>query len=731
MLVFEDLHWADDGLLEFIDGLVDRASGIPLLVLCTSRPELLVRRPAWGGGKANASTLSLAALSDDETARLIAEHLSQAVLPAEMQRTLLRRADGNPLFAEEYIRMLKDRGLLRRDGETWRLERSDVEVPETVQGIIAARLDALRPEEKTLLQAASVVGKVFWLGAVAAIAGLPRHEAEELLHGLERKELVRRDRRPSVEGETEYSVRHVLVRDVAYGQIPRAVRADLHLGAAAWIVSLGDDRAEDRAEMLAHHYVSALELTRAAGGDTTPVETPARIALREAGRRAYGLSALESSAAFYSRALELWPEDDAEYPRLLLELGRALSWLRAEGEPELQEAADRFLAAGEIEAAAEATASLGDLCRFNGQQQESLGHHERALELVAGLPETRVTAWIRALAWRAALLAGVHVPLEESKRILSLAEEFGGTEEVLMARITFGTAYASSGDPYSAIDTFEQALELARETNSHLVGRAGVNLASMLSTVGDLERASGLHREGLELTRRYGSRMEYWLSVECALDDYIAGDWDTAIARARSYLARDAVKQFMDSTAHHVLAATAVARGESAAAKGHAEAMIEFARQNREPQLLLSTLGECARLALDAGEHEQSWRLIDELGAAYASFESFEVDVTQVSGFVAAAVLDHTEQLGAQLARAAFDTPWVEACRQLVDGRLHEAGETLHSHSAHAYSAMVRLAEAELARAGTSGLQQAIEFYERVGATAYLSRAAGLLPASA
>ena len=172
MLVFEDLHWADDGLLDFVDGLVDRATGVPLLILCSARPELLVRRPDWGGGKANAVTLSLSALSDEDTARLIAEHLSQAVLPAEMQQTLLRRADGNPLFAEEYIRMLKDRGLLRRDGETWRLDGTEVDVPETVQGIIAARLDALPAEEKEALQAASVVGKVFWLGSVAAIADI-------------------------------------------------------------------------------------------------------------------------------------------------------------------------------------------------------------------------------------------------------------------------------------------------------------------------------------------------------------------------------------------------------------------------------------------------------------------------------------------------------------------------------------------------------------------------------
>ena len=242
VLVFEDLHWADDGLLEFVDGLVDRATGVPLLVLCSARPELLVRRPGWGGGKPNAVTLSLSPLSDEDTARLIAEHLSQAVLPAELQQTVLRRADGNPLFAEEYIRMLKDRGLLRRDGETWRLDGTEVDVPETVQGIIAARLDALQPEEKEALQVASVIGKVFWLSSVAAILGLSDWEAEERLHALERREVVRRERHASVAGDTEYVVRHVLVRDVAYGQIPRARRADFHVGATEWIEALGQGR---------------------------------------------------------------------------------------------------------------------------------------------------------------------------------------------------------------------------------------------------------------------------------------------------------------------------------------------------------------------------------------------------------------------------------------------------------------------------------------------------------
>ncbi len=322
VLVFEDLHWADDGLLDFVDGLVDRAGGVPLLVVCSARPELLTRRSGWAGGKANAVTLSLSPLSNEDTSRIVAGLLSQAVLPAETQQTLLRRAEGNPLFAEEYVRMLRDRGLLRREGSVWRLDATGVDVPETVQAIIAARLDALTAGEKALLQDASVVGKVFWQSAVEAIAGLSRWEVDELLHSLERKELVRRERRASVAGETEYAFRHVLVRDVAYGQIPRARRADVHERAAGWIEGLGEGRAEDRSEMLAHHYLAAIELLRASGRDAGALAPRACAALREAGDRGWALSALEASARAYRAALELMARDDPERPNVLLSLGR-------------------------------------------------------------------------------------------------------------------------------------------------------------------------------------------------------------------------------------------------------------------------------------------------------------------------------------------------------------------------------------------------------------------------
>lgn len=197
MLVFEDLHWADDHLLDFVDHLVDWGTGVPLLVVCTARPELLERRPGWGGGKPNALTLSLSPLSDEETARLFASLLERAVLPAELQTSLLARAGGNPLYAEQFARLLAERG----GGE-------ELPLPENVQGIIAARLDGLPPVEKQLLQDAAVLGKVFWLGAVCAVGRRDRAEAEALLHALGRKEFVRQEGRSSVGGEDEYVFRH-------------------------------------------------------------------------------------------------------------------------------------------------------------------------------------------------------------------------------------------------------------------------------------------------------------------------------------------------------------------------------------------------------------------------------------------------------------------------------------------------------------------------------------------
>jgi class 3 adenylate cyclase len=260
VLVFDDVHWADDALLAFLEHLAEWSQGVPLLVLCAARPELYERRPGWGAGQRNAHTINLSPLSDRETAELVSHLIASGGLSDDLQRAILERAEGNPLYAEEFVRLLADRGSELQTGGN-----AAPGLPDSVQALIAARLDTLDPERKSLLQDAAVIGKVFWVGALTEINGRERSGVELSLHELVRKELVRPSRTTSMQGESEYTFWHLLIRDVAYGQIPRAERARRHRSAAAWIERQAGGRVEDVAEVLAHHYLQALELVEATG----------------------------------------------------------------------------------------------------------------------------------------------------------------------------------------------------------------------------------------------------------------------------------------------------------------------------------------------------------------------------------------------------------------------------------------------------------------------------------
>src|SRR5262245_41793337 len=252
VLVFEDLHWADEALLEFLEHLADVAEGVPLLLVGTARPELYERHPDYGVRLRNVNRINLAPLTQEETARLVSALLDSTVLPAELQQPILGRAGGNPLYAGEFVRLLKDRDLLDRAGSSWRLrEGAEVPIPESVQALIAARLDMLEPDAKSLLADAAVIGKVFWAGAVAQMGDRDLEEITGVLRELSRKELVRPARRSSMEAEAEYAFWHVLARDVAYAQLPRASRASRHVAAAGWIEYKARERVEDLADVLA------------------------------------------------------------------------------------------------------------------------------------------------------------------------------------------------------------------------------------------------------------------------------------------------------------------------------------------------------------------------------------------------------------------------------------------------------------------------------------------------
>ncbi|HEX4747061.1 MAG TPA: adenylate/guanylate cyclase domain-containing protein [Gaiellaceae bacterium] len=313
VLAFEDLHWAEDTVLDFLDELVAGSSPTRLLVVGTARPELLERRPAWGQNAPSRVLVRLDPLSPSETSELLHELANDLEIEVEVERALLERAAGNPLYAEEFVRMLAEG---RRD--------PDAALPLSVQGIVAARLDALTPDEKAFLQDACVVGQVFWPGAVRSVSG-DGDRVEELLDSLQRKEFVRRAPESTVAGEPQLVFRHPLIREVAYEQMPRARRAEKHQRAAAWAESLPADRAEARADLLADHYLRALEYTTAAGGDVGDLRARAAQALREAGDHARALHSLDVATARYERALELL---DDEKERASVDLALAEAQLR-------------------------------------------------------------------------------------------------------------------------------------------------------------------------------------------------------------------------------------------------------------------------------------------------------------------------------------------------------------------------------------------------------------------
>jgi class 3 adenylate cyclase/tetratricopeptide (TPR) repeat protein len=726
VLVFEDLQWADEGLLDFVDHLVEWASGVPLLCVCTARPELLERRPDWGGGKRNATTVSLSRLSDEETARLVHALLGTAVLPAELQSTLLARASGNPLYAEEFARLVEERS--GSEGE--------LPLPESVQGIIAARIDGLPAEEKEILQDAAVVGKVVWVGTVAALGDIPRWTVEERLHALERTEFVRREQRSTVESETEYAFRHVLVRDVAYGQIPRSARAAKHRLVAEWIVSIGE-RTEDRAEMLAHHYLSALEFARASGQPTEALAGPARTALREAGDRAWGLSSPVTAKRFYENALELWPPEEPGRAKLLFRYGRALRIADDHAADEiLAEARDALLAEGDRETAAEAETVRAEFSWYLGRPAEALDRLEQASGLVEDVGPSG--AKIRVLAERARLelFAGrTREAIEIGREALRMAEVLEDDQPRAELLNTIGVArfFADESDR-GGVEDLEQSVAIARTTAApETLVRSLFNVAETRMMLGDARASRELFEELREVTRRFGlETFDRWQRGAEPGILYLHGRWDEAASRAEEFIA-----EVDEGSPHYQEGNCRIARGKIRLGRSEVQGALEdarrgadFARAAGDHQLLQPILSFSAWVHAVVGESAEASALTDE--------------VLELGPFVSVYVADLAWAMrelgrgGEFLERALPELPegkeptlWRVAARAVASGELERAAEVFGEIGSAPDEAYARLVAAEGGGSSGAELERALAFFREVGATAYLERGEALLAKSA
>jgi class 3 adenylate cyclase len=721
VLVLEDLHWADDGLLDFVDELVDWLSGVRLLVVCSARPELLERRPGWGGGKLNVSTLGLSPLSSDQTAVLISQALERTLLPAEIQQALLQRAEGNPLYAEQFAQLYRERG-----------SAEDLPLPETLQGIVAARLDGLSSDAKSLLQDAAVVGKVFWTGALRR----NEREATPLLHGLERKGFLTRQRRSSVEREGEWSFAHMLLRDVAYGQIPRGERARKHRATAEWIESLG--RPDDHAELLAHHWSSALELARAAGQDVADLVTPTRLALRDAGTRAYAVNAYPAAAARYREALALWPDDDEERTDLLYRLADALYIADQEGaEPALEEARDALLASGDRSTAAEAELALSRIWWHRGQNDQARLHETRAQEL-AGTEPSLAAARVMAVVARTRAIGGEAAEgLRLATEALAVAEDLGIDELRAHSLATVGLAKEYLGDPSGAQDEV-RALEIAVAARSPIAGAIANNVAVHAIFAFQLDRAGHLFDEALRIAERFGDATgARWLRAQVAVGALLSGRWDESLELMDAFIreCEAGSPHYMEGTVRRERGRIREGRGDPGAI-ADLEFAVSHARAVNDPQELLPALGAAVAAYDVRGETERANELAREL-IDLARSHPEDAGWALSFGFLhTRAAFEHDAELREILTRSPYPR-WNELDLACLDHDFVRAADMWAEAGSPTEEARLRLRAAEeLLEAGRRAdgaeqLEKALDFYRSVRATFYVSLGEQLLAKTA
>jgi class 3 adenylate cyclase/tetratricopeptide (TPR) repeat protein len=577
VLVFEDLHWAGEGMLAFLDHLAANLSGVPVLVVSTTRPELYDRYPDQGAGL---PTVRLGPLSKAESGLLIAGLLEATMLPAELQQAIRDRAGGNPLFTQEFVALLRDREVIVQKGSSWEL-RADAEVPlpDSVQAVIAARLDTLEPGAKALLGDAAVIGKVFWAGAITEMGERDPLGAAATLGELVRRELVAPARRSSMAGEAEYAFGHALVRDVAYEQLPRTVRASRHLAAATWIEGKVGDRVGDFADVLAHHYATALELAAAADDveQATALEAPAIRFLTLAGERALGLDSTSALASFES-ALALTPPGHPARPEVLAGLGEAA--LEADRLTDavtaLEEAIGTYRAA-DPRAAARAAVLLSEVYVLQHNRRR-LGMLTETLALLEPLPAgPEHVAVLTELSGEHQQHGHSDAGLEFADRALALAAELGlgPPARALGYR---ATNRSSLGDP-GASDDFREALDIAL--------------------------AAGQVRHASTIYNNWANHRNSFEGPAQALETLQEG---IALCRARGLTAR---VNFMTPATMNFLFAV----GEFDQALEVADRLAERARREHNSRLLVASYGYKADILLLRGQADRLAGVPDELEA--------------------------------------------------------------------------------------------------------------------
>ena len=535
-LLFEDLHWADSGMLDFIDHMLDWSLNVPILIVTLSRPELLDNRPGWGAGRRNFLALDLQPLDDAAMRDLLGGLVNG--LPEAAIRSIVSRAEGIPLYAVETIRMLVADGRLveREDGRFEPAgELGDLAIPETLHALIAARLDGLAPEDRMLVQDAAVLGQSFTTAALAAVSGLEPDALEGRLSGLVRADLFRREADPRSPERGQYVFVQAVIREVAYSTLALRDRRGRHLAAARYFESLGDD---ELAGALATHYLAAFR-SAPEGPEAEALASQARIALRAAADRAIALGSPLQAVGYLEQALEVTDSDD-ERATMLEQAGEAASvGARTEEALPLLELAQEIREGLGDERALARVIGLRARALFDGRHHdESIALLRPSVERFSALADDPVGIVLTGTLARNLVRTNRYAEgLELLERVLTAAERIGAADLVAEAMGAKGIAYGYQGRMWEARAMYMGARQLAEEIGrTDIMSIATQNLSFEIA-LDDPRQAVDLQRQSVEFARRLGRRgSEITTLGNLAEDARRTGDWDWVLSEIDAVL---------------------------------------------------------------------------------------------------------------------------------------------------------------------------------------------------
>jgi class 3 adenylate cyclase len=750
VLVFEDLQWADQALLAFVEYLLEWSGSLRLYVLALSRPELAERQPDFGRGVRNAATLALEPLPDAEMTHLLEGYVPG--LPDELQAQILERAQGIPLYAVETVRMLIDRGALVQDGPVYRPTGAieSLEVPESLHALAAARLDGLPPEERRLVQDACVLGKTFGKGAIAALSGRPEEELDPLLSALVRKEVLSLQADPRQPERGQYGFLQELLRQVAYETLSKRERRQRHLAAVAALEQSFDGADDEVPEVIAAHLLAAAEAAPE-DPETPQIRERGRTALIQAADRAEALAAPEEAQRHLDQAAAL-ADDDASLRAELLERAGNLAF-RA-GEPgvaraRLEAALALHVEAGEGELEPRIAIALGSVDVAEGRIDDARRRLEDVLGTLEQAEPSLELAKVLARIARFDVLAGeAESATPRIEQTLRLAEALSLDEELVDGLNSKALVLLFEGRWVEARLLLEGALVRARTAELHRpwLGTAN-NLGVLLEYSDRFAEVLALSEESAARARQRGERDVLALARLGDVPSLVElGRWDEALARAAE---GDELRASQAALSEAIFAAPVLCeRGDLEAASVLLESR-EWMRDAEIPELLAGFVVSEARLlrgrnrpaeALAAAERALSYR--SELGIAnrktkLALVEALEAaleldDLAKADELLA--IVDGlqpgqlTPVLAGERARFHARVAARRGATDFVDDDFRTAARTFGEHSLvfrHAVTLLEHaewLVEQQRGAEARSLLDQAREAFEQLRAAPWLER---------